>query len=121
MPFIEITGVDHEDALRRRLSARLTGDLAEAFDISREIVTVYFQTIEPRDYAHAGELAPPAETRTFLKVHAFRRDVAMKRRAAKAMTDAFVATTGVDPKNVVIYFFDRDPQDVAHGGTLACD
>jgi len=121
MPFIEITGVDQKDELRGRLIARLTDGLAEAFDISREIVTVYFRPIAARDYAHAGELAPPAEIRNFLKVHAFRRDVAMKRRAAKAMTDAFVVTTGVDPKNVVIYFFDRDPQDVAHGGILACD
>lgn len=121
MPFIEITGVNHKDELRQSLSARLTDGIAEAFDISREIVTVYFLTVGPRDYAHAGKLAPQAEFRTFMKVHAFRRDVAMKRRAAKAMTDAFVATTGCDPKNVVIYFFDRDPQDVAHGGAMACD
>ena len=121
MPFIEITGVAHEEEQRRRLSARLTESLAGAFGVSRDIVTIYFVPVAPGEYAHAGVLAPPGEIRSFLKVHAFRRDVALRRRAAQAMTEAFVEVTKADPKNVAIYFFDRDPQEVAHGGILACD
>ena len=121
MPFIEITGVAHDDEQRRRLSARLTQSLAGAFGISPDIITIYFLPVAAREYAHAGVLAPPGESRSFVKVHAFRRDVAMKRRAAQAMTEAFVESTQTDPKNVAIYFFDRDPQDVAHGGVLASD
>ena len=37
------------------------------------------------------------------------------------MTDAFVETVGIDPNDVAIYFLDRDPESVAHGGVLACD
>jgi phenylpyruvate tautomerase PptA (4-oxalocrotonate tautomerase family) len=121
MPFIEITGDDRVDSVRTQICAGLTTSLAQAFDISPEIVTVYFHTVATRDYGHAGALAPPAAIRNFLKVHAFPRELAMKRRAASSMTEAFVGATGIEPKNVVIYFFDRDPQDVAHGGILACD
>lgn len=121
MPFIEITGDDRSDPVRKQLCARLTKSLAQAFDISPEIVTIYFHPVAARDYGHAGELAPRAAIRNFLKVHAFPRELAMKRRAARSMTDAFVEATSAAPKDVVIYFFDRDPQDVAHGGILACD
>lgn len=121
MPFIEITGNDHSDELRKRLCARVTEGLAQAFDISPEIVTIYFHPLAARDYAHAGELAPRSAIRNFLKVHAFPREVALKRRAAKSMTDAFVETVGIDPNDVAIYFLDRDPESVAHGGVLACD
>ena len=121
MPFIEITGEDRSDSVRTQLCAKLTQSLAQAFDISPEIVTIYFHPIAARDYGHAGEFAPPVAIRNFLKVHAFPRELARKRRAARSMTEAFVEATGIEPKNVVIYFFDRDPQDVAHGGNLACD
>lgn len=121
MPFIEITGAAHGEAQRRRLGARLTESLADAFGISPGIITIYFTPVAARDYAHAGVLAPPGEIRSFLKVHAFRRDVALKRRAAQVMTAAVVEATQSDPKNVAIYFFDREPEEVAHGGVLACD
>ena len=121
MPFIEITGDDRSDAVRARLCAGLTESLAGAFDISPEIVTIYFHPVAARAYGHAGVLAPAAAIRNFLKVHAFPRELALKRRAASAMTEAFVEATGVEAKNVVIYFFDREPRDVAHGGILACD
>ena len=121
MPFIEITGDKRSDSVRTQLCAGLTKSLAQAFDISPEIDTIYYQPVAASDYGHAGALAPPAAMRNFLKVHAFPRELAMKRRAASSMTEAFVDATGIDPKNVVIYFFDRDPQDVAHGGILACD
>jgi phenylpyruvate tautomerase PptA (4-oxalocrotonate tautomerase family) len=121
MPFVEITGVAQQENQRRELSAGLTRTLADAFSIAPEIVTIYFLPVAASDYAHAGVLSPPGEIRNFIKVHAFPRAVALKRRAAQAMTAAFVAATQADPKIVVIYFFDRDPQDVSHGGILASD
>lgn len=121
MPFIEITGSDQSEDERRRLCQRLTAGLSEAFGISGEIVTIYFHPVAPSGYAHAGVLAPPGEMRSFLKVHAFQRDTSLKRRAAQLLTAAFVDVTGSEAKNVVVYFFDRDPQDVAHGGVLASD
>lgn len=121
MPFVEITGIAQDEERRARLSARLTEGLAGAFAISRDIVTLYYLPVAASDYAHAGVLSPPGEIRTFVKIHAFRRDVAMKRLAAAAMTRAIVENTHADPKTIAIYFFDREPQDVAHGGVLASD
>lgn len=121
MPFIEITGSDHNDEQRRRLSQRLTAGLVEAFAIEPGIVTIYFQPVPAAGYAHAGQLAPPGAMRQFLKVHAFPRELALKRRAAKLLTVAVVEVTGAEAKNVIVYFFDREPHDVAHGGVLACD
>lgn len=121
MPFIEIIGFDQKPETRRRLSRELTSALAQSFGIGEDIVTVYFQSLQPGDYAHAGELAPPGEARTFIKVHAFPRDVALKREAARRMCEAAAGVLGAAPRNVIIYFFDRPAHDVAHGGVLACD
>lgn len=121
MPFIEITGSDQNEDQRRRLSRRLTAGLAEAYTIPVDIVTIYFAPLPSLAYSHAGELAPPGPVRNFVKVHAFPREVALKRRAAALLTAAFVDVTACEAHNVVIYFFDRDPHDVAHGGVLACD
>ncbi|TKT69728.1 4-oxalocrotonate tautomerase [Aquamicrobium sp. LC103] len=57
--------------------------------------------------------------RIFVKVHAFRRSVDLRRTAARLLTDAFVAAYDVPPKSVVIYFFDREPDEAAHAGALA--
>jgi phenylpyruvate tautomerase PptA (4-oxalocrotonate tautomerase family) len=121
MPFIEIVSPDAPREQRERLSERLTASLADAFGIKPEIVTIYYFPVAAHAHAHAGVLEPTGEMRSFLKVHAFERDVALKRTAAKRMTDVFVETMQVDAKSVVIYFFDRRPADVAHGGILACD
>jgi phenylpyruvate tautomerase PptA (4-oxalocrotonate tautomerase family) len=121
MPFIEITGFDQKEPVRRQLAAGVTRALAAAFGIDEEIVTVYFHPVDAAHYAHAGALAPPGPERTFIKVHAFARDVERKRAAARHMCEAAAATLQVPPKNVVIYFFDRPAHDVAHGGVLASD
>lgn len=121
MPFIEITGSDHNEDQRRRLGQRLTEGLVDAFSIEPGIVTIYFQPVPPSAYVHAGQLAPPGAMRQFLKVHAFPRALPLKRRAARLLTDAVVDVTGAQPKDVIVYFFDREKHDVAHGGVLACD
>ncbi len=121
MPFIEITGSDHNEDQRRLLGQRLTAGLVEAFSIEPGIVTIYFQPVPSAAYVHAGQLAPPGAMRQFLKVHAFPRAVALKRRAARLLTDAVVDVTGAQPKDVIVYFLDREKHDVAHGGVLACD
>lgn len=121
MPFIEISGPDRDEPQRRLLGQRLSESLAEAFGVSLDIVTIYFQPVPASHYAHAGQLAPAVPMRNFLKVHAFPRELAKKRRAAESMTAAFVDVTGCAPKDVIVYFFDREPHDVAHGGVLASD
>lgn len=121
VPFIEVTGFDQNQEVRRRLSRELTDALASSFSISEEIVTVYYFVLAPTDYAHAGVLAPAGEPRTFIKVHAFPREVALKREAARRMCEAAAGVLGLAPKNVIIYFFDRPAHDVAHAGVLASD
>ncbi len=85
MPFIEITGSDHNEDQRRRLGQRLTEGLVDAFSIEPGIVTIYFQPVPPSAYVHAGQLAPPGAMRQFLKVHAFPRALPLKRRAARLL------------------------------------
>lgn len=121
LPFIEIWGFDQNDATRQRLSRDLTDALCRAFDIAPDIVTLYFQTLQPRDYAHAGVHSPEGSARTFIKVHAFARPVARKRAAARALCEAAAAALGVPAHDVILYFFDRPAHDVAHGGLLASD
>lgn len=100
----------------------MTEGLAAAFGIAPSIITVYFQPVDRGLYVHAGAAAAPQEAmRVFIKVHAFPRDVAMKRPAAASMTQAYAQATGVPPKSIAIYFLDRPAEDVAHGGVLACD
>lgn len=121
MPFIEVTGFDQKEVIRRKLASGLTTALARAFGIGEDIVTVYFQPVDPLHYAHGGVLAPDGKERTFIKVHAFPREVALKREAARHMCEAASAALDVPSKNVVIYFFDRPAHDVAHAGVLASD
>lgn len=121
MPFIEVLGFDQKEPIRRQLASGLTTALAQAFAISPDIVTVYFHQLDALHYAHKGVLAPEGRERTFIKVHAFPRDVALKREAARRMCETATGALDVPAKNVVIYFFDRPPHDVAHGGVLASD
>jgi phenylpyruvate tautomerase PptA (4-oxalocrotonate tautomerase family) len=121
MPFIEILGPELAPAPRHAAASGMTQGLAEAFGIPAAIITIYFQPVPAPLYVHAG--APPAgeAMRVFIKVHAFPRETPKKRRAAALMTAAYAQAAGVEPKSIAIYFLDRAPEDVAHGGVLACD
>ncbi len=121
MPFLDITVFEHTAEQRRELSARATEALTEAWQISPDIVTLYYQVLRDSDCAHAGALVPANQARVFVKVHAFPRAVALKRDAAAAMTRAFAEVLQLPPKAIAIYFLDRERHDVAHGGVLATD
>jgi phenylpyruvate tautomerase PptA (4-oxalocrotonate tautomerase family) len=121
MPFIEILGPELAPVPRRAAARGMTQGLTEAFGIAAEIVTIYFQPVLAGHYVHAGTPLAGEAMRVFIKVHAFPREVAKKRRAAAAMTQAYAQATGVDAKSIAIYFLERAAEDVAHGGELACD
>lgn len=122
MPFIEIYHFDLEPERRSRAARGATAALAEAFGIAPEIITIYFLTCGPGDYAHAGALpAPPGDRRMFVKVHAFPRPIEKLRTAAALMTAAIAEGCAVDPEHIAIYFYPRPPEEAAHGGRLASD
>ncbi|CAN7453829.1 tautomerase family protein [Pararhizobium sp. LjRoot238] len=120
MPFLEIFDFDATPEVRKTATKLMTKSLCDAYSIAPEIVSAYFFTINEASYSHAGEFGYDAEIkRIFVKVHAFRRSVALRRTAAGSLTDAFVEAYGVPAKSVVIYFFDREPDEVSHAGELA--
>ena len=120
MPFLEIFDFEATPETRRNATKLMTKSLCEAYDIPPEIVSAYFFAIDENGYGHSGNHGQNDEIkRIFVKVHAYRRPVEIRRRAARLLTDAFVASYGAAEKAVVIYFFDRDPDEVSHAGILA--
>jgi phenylpyruvate tautomerase PptA (4-oxalocrotonate tautomerase family) len=120
MPLLELSAFDPVYRRRADLSPALTEALSKAYGIGKEIITVYYFRIDRQEYAHAGAIPPAAaDQRLFIKLHAFRRDRAKRQAAAEALTEAVVGITGIERESVIIYFFDREPDEVAHGGTLA--
>ncbi len=121
MPFLDITVFDHSRGQREQLSCGVTDALTQAWSISPEIVTLYFQLLRDDECAHAGALVPAAAARVFVKVHAFPRSTELKRAAAAGMTRAIAHALQLPPKAVAIYFLDRERHDVSHAGVLAID
>lgn len=119
MPFVEILGFENDVSRRRKAAEALTKGLAEAYDISPEIITTYFIGLSGQDYAHAGAFDPGADKqRVFVKLHAFARPEDLRAKAAKALTDAIAGAWDLEPKNVIVYFLERDHSEVAHKGVL---
>ncbi|MCD1617721.1 4-oxalocrotonate tautomerase family protein [Salipiger manganoxidans] len=117
MPFIEVIDRDAAKEIREVATRDMTDGLCQAFGIKPEIVTCYYFSAPHYSYGHAGKYGEFAENfRIFIKVHAFPRPPEAKAEAARALTDAAVAAYGTDPKQVIVYFFDRDPADAFHGG-----
>jgi phenylpyruvate tautomerase PptA (4-oxalocrotonate tautomerase family) len=122
MPPLEVFAFDRELARREAMSTALTDALAGAYAIAADIITIYYFPISKDVYAHASRLAPEkVDQRLFIKLHAFRPDLPQRRAAAHAVTEAVVRTTGADPENVILYFLDREKNEVAHAGVLASD
>lgn len=122
MPFIEILGPSVPANARIRAAADMTKALSEAYGISENIITTFFQHFEGHFYAHAGKTAvEPSASRIFVKIHAFPRPVGLKRDAALALTRAGVAAFGCAPSDLIIYFLETHPESVAHSGTLQSD
>lgn len=117
MPFIEITDSGPEQQIRAEATRGMTDGLCQAFAIKPEIVTCYYNSAPDYSYGHAGKHGKDAENfRIFIKVHAFPRDAEAKAVAARLMTDAVTAAYGAEPKNIILYFIDRAPQDAFHAG-----
>lgn len=123
MPFLEVNDFPGSDgrapAARAEAARRMTAALAECWAIPADIISCYFQSYPVDSYAHAGAL-PAAEEkrRLFVKLHAVARSREMRERAAAVVTRAAVEAYGVPAKAVVVYFFERALDEIAHGGLL---
>ncbi|HWK47636.1 MAG TPA: hypothetical protein VNT30_23135 [Stellaceae bacterium] len=122
MPFVEILAPPVVPAERQAVARMVTDGLCDAFGVEPETVTIYFLDVPTANYAHAGISGEAgAPRRLFVKVHAYRRGVADRARAAAVLTPALAEIYGVSPAALAIYFFDRAKDEVAHGGLLSCD
>ena len=119
MPFIEIIAPPLPEAARQAVAAGITTALCEAFAVGPQTVTAYFIEVPASHCAHAGALGETQ--RLFVKVHAYRRGVAERRRAAALLTPLLAAGYGVPAKALALYFLDRAPDEVAHAGVLASE
>lgn len=120
MPFIEVFDRDATQETRALATADMTDGLCEAFGIKPEIVTVYYFSIPENSYGHAGKYGEDAETfRIFVKVHAFPRAQEAKAAAARSITEGLRRAYGVQPKGVIVYFCDRNPEDAFHAGVAS--
>ncbi|MEI4472899.1 tautomerase family protein [Frigidibacter sp. MR17.24] len=117
MPFIEVIDRDASQETRALATRSMTDGLCAAFAIKPEIVTCYYFSAPDYSYGHAGKHGADAENfRIFVKVHAFPRPQEAKAAAARSITDGVVAAYGATPKDVIVYFLDRDPSDAFHAG-----
>jgi phenylpyruvate tautomerase PptA (4-oxalocrotonate tautomerase family) len=120
MPYLEILAPRATADAKRELARVATDAVVNGFDVAPSTVTIYFVPIGFDDYAHAGEYGlPMAGGRVFVKVHAYRRDLARRRAVAAALTPALAACFGTH--DVAVYFLDRERDEVAHDGHLASD
>lgn len=120
MPFIEVFDFDATPAQRETATHNLTDSLCAAYRISPSIVSTYFFDVGANGYGHAGIFGEKAGMRRiFVKVHAFARNETDRAAAAQGLTAAAVqAYNPPSNKHVVVYFLDRDPSHVSHGGVL---
>ena len=121
MPFLEILAPPVPDDTRQRIAAAATAAVCGAFAVPPETVTLYFLDVVGGAYAHAGRVGGSTAPRIFVKLHAYRRDVAARRRAAAALAAPLAALYGQPAETVIVYFFDRAPDEVSHGGILSSD
>jgi phenylpyruvate tautomerase PptA (4-oxalocrotonate tautomerase family) len=122
MPFFEVFDFAGTPDRRGKATRLMTKALEEAYGIGPEIISAYFIDVSQNSYGHEGAFpADPDNQRIFVKVHAFRRPDNLRRIAARTLTDAVAEAYEAPPKNVAVYFFDRDPDQVSHAGLLASD
>jgi phenylpyruvate tautomerase PptA (4-oxalocrotonate tautomerase family) len=126
MPYVEILAPRAAEPNKRLVVGAVTNGIVESFGVAASTVTIYFQPVDSADYAHEGRLGygnsgDGAGPRVFVKVHAYRRSVDMRRAVAEAMTPALAACFATTTANVAIYFIDRERDEVAHDGHMASD
>ena len=122
MPYVEILAPPAPPESKAALAKSVTAGLMSTFGVGAETITLYFLSVAPGDYAHAGKMgAQSAGQRILLKVHAFRRSVAERRTAAIALTQGVCTAYGVPGTDVAVYFLDRERDEVSHDSRLASD
>ncbi|GGF70221.1 hypothetical protein GCM10007301_32510 [Azorhizobium oxalatiphilum] len=122
MPYLEVLGPPAGVAEKQAAVRAVTEAVVSAFSVSPATVTVYFLPVQVADYGHEGTLGLEGrQMRVFAKMHAYRRGVAERRKAAVGITQALATCFGADPDDVAVYFMDRTLDEVAHGGGMACD
>lgn len=119
MPFIEVFDFNATQKQREAATSKLTEALCKAYGITSDIVSTYFFDVGGKSYGHAGKIGEEAEIkRIFIKLHAFPRSAEHRENAASRMTQAAVEAYNVKPRAVVVYFFNRTPDEASHGGLL---
>ena len=125
MPYVEVLAPALPAEARARVARHVTEGICDAFSVGPQTVTIYFLDVAATHYAHAGIHgaggAGERPQRIFVKVHAYRRGVEERRRAALALTAPLADAYGVPAATLAVYFFDRFRDEVAHGGQLSCD
>ncbi len=120
MPFIEVYDHTDDQEIKAIATQGMTNSLCSAYEISPKIVTIYYFSANNYYYAHAGKYGTDAENlRIFIKVLAFPRPQELKEKAAAGITKTVAEAYNVEPKDVIVYFFDQSPLDAFHGGTAS--
>ncbi|MFG1265055.1 hypothetical protein [Xanthobacter aminoxidans] len=119
MPFLEINDFSKDLSVRSRVVAKATAAVCDVYAVSEEIVSVYFIGFDQNSYGHAGKFPADADKmRIFIKLHAYPRGWDLRKELAQRLTTEVSALYGVPASKVAIYFFDRNPNEVSHGGAL---
>jgi phenylpyruvate tautomerase PptA (4-oxalocrotonate tautomerase family) len=122
MPFVEILAPATSASVKQSAIHGITQGIMSAFAVGADTVTVFFVSVAPGDYAHAGSLGANGRgQRVLVKLHAFRRTLQQRRAAAEAVTAAVATAYAMPAEDIAVYFFDRGPDEVAHAGRMACD
>jgi phenylpyruvate tautomerase PptA (4-oxalocrotonate tautomerase family) len=112
---------------RSALAREMTAAVVSAFSVLPAAVTLFFVPLNDEGYAHEGVLAAdmssddPRRQRIFVKVHAYARSIDQRRMLAAALTPLLARYYDASAEKVAIYFFERDSDEVAHGGRMAAD
>lgn len=121
MPYIEILGPPIDTARKAKAAETLTASLTEVLSVTPSTVTCYFVPFGEADYAHAGAMGSGRLQRILVKLHAYRRPAAVRRRAAEVLTRDLAAAFDTPASEIAVYFMERDLDQVAHDGRLSSD
>lgn len=122
MPFIQVFDFDDQRGARRGFVGEATEAIASRLQVDMSSITFYFSNLAAQDYGQSGYHAERVPyRRLFVHFHSYARPDDSKREIASALTRIIAQRYATPAEHVAIYFFDRLKNEVAHGGTLACD
>lgn len=122
MPFIHVFDFDDQQRTRAGVVSKTTEAVVARLEIEPSSVTFYFSSLAPKDFGQSGlygEAVP--YRRLFVHFHSYARSDDVKRSLAASLTRILSEHYAMPAEHVAIYFFDRSQNEVAHGGSLACD